>query len=68
MIKHMVMVFINILMVLNMLDIGLKINKVVKELKLGLMVLVMLGVIKMGKNVVKGNLNGLMVLLMKVIF
>jgi len=64
----MVMVFINILMVLNMLDIGLKINKVVKELKLGLMVLVMLGVIKMGKNVVKGNLNGLMVLLMKVIF
>ena len=60
MIKHMDMVFINILMVLNMKDNGLKIDKVVKVLKLGLMVLVMLAVIKMGKNAVKENLNGLM--------
>ena len=62
------MVFINILMVLNMKDNGLKIDKVVKVLKLGLMVLVMLAVIKMGKNAVKENLNGLMDHLMKVIF
>jgi hypothetical protein len=68
MIKHMDMVFINILMVLNMKDNGLKIDKVVKVLKLGLMVLVMLAVIKMGKNAVKENLNGLMDHLMKVIF
>ena len=68
MIKHMDMVFINILMVLNMKDNGLKINKEDKVLKLGLMDLVIKVLIKMGKNVVKGNLNGLMVLLMKVIF
>ena len=64
MIKHMVMVLINILMVLNMKDNGLKINKEEKVLKLGLMVQVIKVLIKMGKNVVKVNLNGLMDLLM----
>ena len=67
MIKSMDMVFTHIQMELKMKDIGKKINKKEEEMKNGPMLPVMRENIKKEKNQVFENLNGLMVVLMKVI-
>ena len=65
MIKHMDMAYIHILMEQNMKDIGKKINKMEKEKKVGLMVLLMKEIINLEKKVGKEFSNGQMEVHMK---